>query len=49
LKDPELVAETKRQRWDIDPLSGEEMERLAKEVIAQPKEVIERMKWVFGN
>jgi len=49
LKDPELVAETKRQRWDIDPLSGEEMEHLAKEVIAQPKEVIERMKWVLGN
>ncbi len=49
LKDPELVAETKRQRWDIDPLTGEEMEQLAKEVIAQPKEVIERMKWVLGN
>jgi hypothetical protein len=30
-------------------LTGEEMERLAKEVIAQPKEVIERMKWVLGN
>jgi len=49
LKDPELVAETKRQRWDIDPLTGEEMEQLAQEVIAQPKEVIERMKWVLGN
>jgi len=49
LKDPELVAETKRQRWEIDPLSGEEMEQLAKDVTQQPKEVIERMKWVFGN
>jgi tripartite-type tricarboxylate transporter receptor subunit TctC len=49
LKDPELIAETKRQRWDIDPLTGEEMEKLAKEVMAQPKEVIERMKWVLGN
>ena len=49
LKDPELVAETKRQRWDIEPLTGEEMEQLSKEVIAQPKEVIERMKWVLGN
>ena len=49
LKDPELIAETKRQRWDIDPLTGEEMEKLAKEVMAQPKDVIERMKWVLGN
>jgi tripartite-type tricarboxylate transporter receptor subunit TctC len=49
LKDPELIAETKKQRWEIDPLTGEEMEQLAKEVVVQPKEVIERMKWVFGN
>ncbi|HLN85547.1 MAG TPA: tripartite tricarboxylate transporter substrate-binding protein, partial [Candidatus Limnocylindrales bacterium] len=49
LKDPELVAEAKRQRWDIDPLSGEEMEQLSKEVMSQPKDVIERMKWVLGN
>jgi tripartite-type tricarboxylate transporter receptor subunit TctC len=49
LKDPELVAETKKQRWEIDPLSGEDMEQLAKEVMTQPKEVIERMKWVLGN
>ena len=49
LKDPELIAEAKRQRWDIDPLTGEEMEKLSKEVMTQPKEVIERMKWVLGN
>ena len=49
LKDPDLIAETKRQRWDIDPLSGEEMEQLSKEVMAQPKDVIDRMKWVLGN
>jgi len=49
LHDPELIAEAKKQRWEIDPLAGEEMEKLAKEVTAQPKEVIERMKWVLGN
>jgi len=26
-----------------------ELESLAKEVIAQPREVIERMKWVLGK
>ena len=49
LKDPELVAETKKQRWDINPLTGEEMEQLSQEVITQSKEVIERLKWVLGN
>ena len=30
-------------------LTGEELQALAKDVIAQPREVIERMKWVMGN
>ena len=49
LKDPELLAETAKRGWDVDPLSGAELESLAKDVIVQPKEVIERMKWVLGN
>ena len=49
LHDPELIAETKRQRWEINPLSGEEMEKLSKEVMVQPKEVVDRMKRVLGN
>jgi tripartite-type tricarboxylate transporter receptor subunit TctC len=49
MKDPELLAEAAKRNWDVDPLTGAELETLAKEVIAQPKEVIERMKWVLGN
>jgi tripartite-type tricarboxylate transporter receptor subunit TctC len=49
LKDPELLAETAKRGWDVDPLTGAELESLAQEVIVQPKEVIERMKWVLGN
>ncbi|MGH7772273.1 MAG: Bug family tripartite tricarboxylate transporter substrate binding protein [Candidatus Binatia bacterium] len=49
LKDPELLAEVKKRSWEVNPLTGEELESLAKEVIAQPPEVIERMKWVLGR
>jgi tripartite-type tricarboxylate transporter receptor subunit TctC len=49
LADPELVAETKKQRWEINLLSGEDMEKLARGVMGQPKDVIEKMKWVLGN
>ncbi len=49
LKDPELLAEVKKRGWEVNPLTGEELESLAKEVIAQPPEVIERMKWVLGR
>lgn len=49
LKDPELLAEVERQRWEMSPISGEELEEIAKEVIVQPREVVERMKLVLGR
>jgi tripartite-type tricarboxylate transporter receptor subunit TctC len=49
LKDPELLAEAKKRSWDVDPLTGEELQSLATEIVAQPPEVIERMKWVLGK
>ena len=49
MKDPELLSEAEKRGWEVNPLTGEELESLAKEVIAQPPEVIERMKWVLGQ
>jgi tripartite-type tricarboxylate transporter receptor subunit TctC len=42
--DPDFQAQAKERRLDIDPAGGEELQALAREVIAQPPEVIERMK-----
>ncbi len=44
MKDPDFLAETKRKRLDIDPTTGEEVESLAKEVMSQPKDVVDRLK-----
>jgi tripartite-type tricarboxylate transporter receptor subunit TctC len=49
MKDPELLAETKKQRMDIDPESGETLEKLAKEILQQPPEVLARVKKILGN
>lgn len=49
LKDPELLAEAKKGRMDVDPSTGEELQALVKEVMDQPKEVIERAKKILGN
>jgi len=49
MKDPELVAEVTKRGWDLDPLTGTDLEALSTEVVAQPREVIERMKWVLGK
>lgn len=49
LKDPDLKVEAEKRGYELEPVKGEEMERLAREVIAQPSAVIERMKKVLGD
>jgi len=44
LTDPDFQAQAKERKLDIDPVAGEELEALAREVIAQPPDVIERVK-----
>jgi tripartite-type tricarboxylate transporter receptor subunit TctC len=43
-KEPEVIAEAKKSRLDLETLSGEEVENEMKEVMNQPREVIERVK-----
>jgi tripartite-type tricarboxylate transporter receptor subunit TctC len=49
MKDEALLAEAKKKQWDLDPMSGEELEKLAKEIMVQPPDVIERVKKILGN
>lgn len=49
LKDSDFLAEAKKRQWEIAPVTGERLEVLAKEVIHQPPDVIERMKKVMGE
>ncbi|MET0502108.1 MAG: tripartite tricarboxylate transporter substrate-binding protein [Candidatus Binatia bacterium] len=49
LKDPELLAEALRGKMDIDPVTGEELQTLAQEMVNQPPEVIDRVKRFLAN
>lgn len=49
MNDPGFKAEAEKRMLELDPVSGEELETLANEVIAQPPEIIERMKKVLGQ
>ena len=44
MKDPDLLAEAKRKNFDITPSTGEELEALARHVMSQPQEIVERVK-----
>lgn len=49
LGDPEFKAEAKSRGWELEPVSGEELEAIGKRVVAQSPEIIERMKRILGN
>jgi tripartite-type tricarboxylate transporter receptor subunit TctC len=49
LKDPEFIAAAKKRRYDLEPVSWEEMQSLAREVTSQPPEVMERVKRIMKD
>ena len=44
LKDDAAIADTKKRKLELDPSTGEELEKLASEVINQPPEVVAKLK-----
>ena len=49
MNDPQLQEEVKKRNYEFDPVGGDDLEKLAKEVTTQPPEIIERLKKVLGN
>ncbi|HYA28753.1 MAG TPA: tripartite tricarboxylate transporter substrate-binding protein [Acidobacteriota bacterium] len=49
LKDPDLLAEAKKSRMDVEYTTGEELETLVKDVLNQPAEVIEQARKILGG
>jgi tripartite-type tricarboxylate transporter receptor subunit TctC len=47
--DRAFLADIKKRGLEVEPSTGEELEQLAKEVMAQPPEVIERVKKLMGT
>jgi tripartite-type tricarboxylate transporter receptor subunit TctC len=47
--DPAFLAEANKKQLEVEPIGGEDLEALAKEVIRQPAEVLERLKELLGK
>jgi tripartite-type tricarboxylate transporter receptor subunit TctC len=44
LKDPVFLDDIKKKNFELEPISGEQLETMVKEVMTQPPEIIERLK-----
>ena len=49
MKDPAFLADVKTRKLETDPDSGEDLESIAKSVVAQQRDVVERMKKILGE
>jgi tripartite-type tricarboxylate transporter receptor subunit TctC len=48
-KDPDLLDEMKKRNWQAEPVAGEELEALAKEVVNQPPDVAAALKRILSK
>jgi hypothetical protein len=46
---PAFMADVKNRKLEADPEFGEDLERIAKQAVSQPKEVVDRMKKLLGE
>jgi tripartite-type tricarboxylate transporter receptor subunit TctC len=49
LKDPAFLDDIKKKKFELEPMSGEELEVIVKEVMTQPPEIIERLKKLLAQ
>jgi tripartite-type tricarboxylate transporter receptor subunit TctC len=49
VNDSDLLAEAKKKTMDVELITGEETEALAKEVVNQPPEIVARLKKLLGE
>ncbi|MGH7772255.1 MAG: hypothetical protein ACREQA_08445, partial [Candidatus Binatia bacterium] len=49
MNDRELLTEAEKRDWGVNPTRGKELEAMAKELMAQPPEVIESMKKLLAK
>jgi tripartite-type tricarboxylate transporter receptor subunit TctC len=48
MEDKEFLAELDKRKFDLDPSPGEELEKIVKDALSQPAEIIARMKKLLG-
>ena len=49
MADPSFLADVKARKFEIERDYGEELEALAKEIVSQPKEIVDRMKKLLSE
>ena len=49
INDPDFLADAKKRDWDVEYISGQDLEATAKTAVVQSQETIERLKKILGG
>ena len=49
MEDPEFIAEMKKRNLGLEPLCGEEMQKIIEASVATPKELVDQAKRYIGQ
>ena len=49
VKDPAFLAETEKEHFDINPVSGAEMQKIVADIVATPKPIADRLLSIIGG
>ena len=49
MKDPEFLADAQKSGFDINPVSGEELQKIVADIVATPKPIADRLQSIIGT
>ena len=49
VKDPDFIKEARDSKMDLDPVSGEALQKLIGEIVATPKHIADRLTDIIGG
>jgi tripartite-type tricarboxylate transporter receptor subunit TctC len=49
MKDPAFLADAEKRNFDINPVRGEELQKIVAEIVATPKQVADRLQSIIGT
>ena len=49
MKDPEFLADAEKRGFDINPVSGEELQKIVVDIVGTPRAVADRLQSIIGT
>jgi tripartite-type tricarboxylate transporter receptor subunit TctC len=49
ISDPEFLADAKKRDWEVEYITGQDLEAMAKKAVAQTPDTVERLKAILGK